>query len=110
MKLNVTRQLLLYADVVNVYGESIYISNIKKNTKGLSGASKNTVLEVNVEKTKCMVMSREQQSEENYSIKVCNKSLDGVEHEEYCGTNGTKYINVREEIKIRLTTGNACYH
>ena len=34
-----------------------------------------------------MVISREQQSEENYNTKIGKKSMDGVEHTEYFGIN-----------------------
>jgi len=33
MKLSVTRQLLLYADDINVYGESLHICTMKKNRR-----------------------------------------------------------------------------
>jgi hypothetical protein len=61
--LNVIRQLLLYADDINVYGKCIHICAIKKNTEDLLDINKKTGLEGNVEKSKYMIMSREQQSE-----------------------------------------------
>jgi len=54
LKLNGTHQRLVYADDVNILGGSIHI--IKKNTKALVVASKENGLEVNVAKTKYMVM------------------------------------------------------
>jgi hypothetical protein len=51
LKLNGTHQLLAYADVVNLLGDNI--DTIKKNTETLIDANKKTVLEINVEKTKC---------------------------------------------------------
>jgi hypothetical protein len=58
MKLNGTHQLLAYADDVNLLGDNI--DNIKKNTETLIDASKEVGLEINVEKTKYMLLSRYQ--------------------------------------------------
>jgi hypothetical protein len=58
LKLNGTRQLLVYADDVNILGGSVHA--IKKNTEALVVASKEIGLEVNAEKTKYMVMSGDQ--------------------------------------------------
>ena len=61
MKLNGTHQLLVYADDVNILGGSIH--TVKKNTEGLFVASKEIGLEVNADKTKYIVMSRDQKTE-----------------------------------------------
>jgi len=58
LKFNGTHQLLVYADDVNISGGSMYV--IKKNTEALLVVSKDTGLLVNVDKTKYMVMSRDQ--------------------------------------------------
>ena len=55
MKLNVTHQLLVYADDINILGGSI--RTIKKNTEALLVGSKEISLEMNADKTKYMVMS-----------------------------------------------------
>jgi hypothetical protein len=47
---------------------------IKINTEALVVASKETGLEVNAEKTKYMIMSRNQNAGQNYNIKIDNKS------------------------------------
>jgi len=49
LKLNVTHQLLVYADDANILRGSVH--TIKKNTETLVVASKETELEVNAEKT-----------------------------------------------------------
>jgi hypothetical protein len=56
LKLNGTHQLLAYADDVNLLEDSL--DTIKKNTKILNDASKETGLEMNIEKTKYMLLSR----------------------------------------------------
>ena len=55
LKLNGTHQLLAYVDDDNTFGGSIH--TINKNAEALLAASKETVLEVNADKTKYMVMS-----------------------------------------------------
>jgi hypothetical protein len=50
LKLNGTRQLLVYGDNVNIWGGSIH--SIKKNVEDLVIACKEIGLEVNAEKTK----------------------------------------------------------
>jgi hypothetical protein len=55
------------------------IHTIKKNTEALMVASKEIGLEVNAEKTKYMVMCREQNAGQNHNIKIDNKSFEMVE-------------------------------
>jgi len=57
LKLNGTHQFLVYADV-NILGGSI--DTIKKDAEVLIMASRETGLEVNADKTKYVVMSRDQ--------------------------------------------------
>jgi hypothetical protein len=78
-KLNGTQQFLVYPDYVNILGGSIH--TIKKNTDALVVTSKVIVLEVNAEKTKYKVMSRDENAGKNHNILVelDNKSLERVE-------------------------------
>jgi hypothetical protein len=55
LKLNGTHQLLAYADDINILGENV--DTIQKNTKALLAANKEVGLELNLEKTKCKLMS-----------------------------------------------------
>jgi len=55
--LNATHQFLVYANVVNMLGESIHTYTIKKNTEALLVTSKEPGLEVNAKKTKHMFIS-----------------------------------------------------
>jgi sorting nexin-29 len=56
LKLNATHQLLAYADDVKLLGDKT--DPIKRNRKILIDASKTIGLEINVEKTKYMLLSR----------------------------------------------------
>jgi hypothetical protein len=47
-----------------------YIDTIKKNTQSLIDASKKISLEVNIEKTKYMLLSRHQNTGQNHDMKV----------------------------------------
>jgi hypothetical protein len=58
LKLNGTHQLLAYADDVNLLGDNI--GTINKNTETLVDVSKEFDLEANVEKTKYMLVSHDQ--------------------------------------------------
>jgi hypothetical protein len=66
--LNGTHQLLAYADDINIVGERI--DAIKKNTEAVLDASKEVGLEVNPEKTKCMLISHNQKTGQKRSIKI----------------------------------------
>jgi hypothetical protein len=68
LKLNGTHQLLAYADDLNLLSD--YIDTIKKNTETLIDASKEVGLEINVEKTKYMLLSLRQNVGQNQDIKI----------------------------------------
>ena len=76
LKLNGTHQLLAYADDVNVLGGGIHI--LKENAEALVAATIETGLEVSAEKTKYMVMSRDQNAEQNHSVRVDNSTYERV--------------------------------
>ena len=72
--------------------------------------TKETGLEVNADKTKYMVMSREQTAGLSHTVKVDNSSIERVEEFKYWGKTLTNQNSIKEEIKSRLKLGNACYH
>ena len=67
LKLNVTRQLLFYADV-NILGRSLH--TIKKNTEALVVANKETGLKENADKIKYIVMNRNENAGRSHIIKI----------------------------------------
>jgi len=73
-------------------------------------ARKEIRLEVNADKTKYMVMSRDQNSGRSHSIKIDNSSFKRVEEFKYLATTLTNQNSIEEKIKSRLKSGNACYH
>ena len=77
LKLIGTHQLPAYADDVNILGGSVHTVN--KNVETLVAANKEIGVEVNADKTKHMVMSREQNARRSPSIKIDNSPFDRVE-------------------------------
>ena len=67
-------------------------------------------LSCNADKTKCMVMSRDQNAERIHSVRMDNSSFKRVEEFKYLGTNLTNQNSIAEEIKSRLRSGNACFY
>jgi hypothetical protein len=74
LKLKGTHQLLAYADDINILG--ISVRPVKKK-QALIDASKENILEVNADKTKYMVMSRDQITERSHNIILIIVPLKG---------------------------------
>jgi protein associated with RNAse G/E len=108
LKLNCTHQLLIYADDDNILGGNVH--TIKKHTEALVVASKKNGLEINADKCKYLVMSRDQNAGRSYHIKIDNSSFERVEQFKYLGTTLTNRVSTQEEIKSRLKSGNASYY
>ena len=100
-------QLLVYADDVNILGGSEHI--IKENAEALILAGKKIGLEVNVDKTKYMVMSGDQNAGRSQNMRTDNRSFERVEEFKYLGKTLTNQNSIQEEIKSRLKLWNACY-
>jgi hypothetical protein len=72
---------------VNLLGDNI--DTIKKNPEILIDSSKEVGLEINVEKTKYMLLSHHQNVGQNREIKIANRSFENVSHFKYFGTTVT---------------------
>ena len=83
---------------------------VKEKAEALIVATREIRLEVNADKTKYMVMSREQTAGLSHTMKVDNSSIDRMEEFKYLGTTLTNQNSIQEDIKSRLKLGNACYH
>jgi ribosomal protein S2 len=108
LELNGTHQPLLYADDVNLLGNNT--DTVKKSTETLTDAGKKVCLEVNAEKTRCMLLSCNQNAGQNHDMKTANRSSENVAVFRYLGTTVTNQNSIQEKIKRRLNSGNACYH
>ena len=97
LKLNGTHQIPAYADDVNILGGSIY--KLKKNAESLVADTREIGLEVNADKTKYMVMSRDQNAGRIQSVRIDNNTFDRVEDFKYLGTSLTNQNSIAEEFK-----------
>jgi hypothetical protein len=61
------------------------VHTVKENAEALVVATKKTGLEVNADKTKYMVMSRNRNAGRGQSVKIDNTSIESVEEFKYLG-------------------------
>ena len=62
------------------------VHTVEKNTEALVVAIKENGLEVNADKTKYVVMSRDQNAGRSHSVRTDNSSFERVEEFKYLGT------------------------
>jgi hypothetical protein len=74
LEFNGTHQLFVYADDINLLGDSVNIIN--ENTETLLEVSMDVCLEINAGKTKYMIMSRHPNSGQNQNIRIANESFE----------------------------------
>jgi hypothetical protein len=100
MELNGTHQILVYADDVNLLGDSV--NTIKETSETLLEASRDIGLETNAEKTKYMILSGHTNSGQHQNIRIANESSENVAKFKYLGTTLTNQNDIHDEIKSRL--------
>jgi hypothetical protein len=83
---------------------------VKENAEALVVATKEIGPEVNADKTKYMIMSRDQNAGRSHNRIFGNSSIESVEEFKYLGTTLTNKNSIQEEIKSRLKLGNAYYY
>jgi len=108
LKLNGTHQLLVYADDVTIVGGGTH--TLQENAEALVAATRESGLEVSADKAKYVVIYRDQNAGQNHRLRIDNSAFERVEEFKYFGTTLTIQNYIREEIKRRLKSGNACYH
>jgi hypothetical protein len=57
-----------------------------------------------------MVMSRDQNAEENNNIQIGNKSFETMEQFKYLGTILRMKFSLMKKLRADSTSGNACYY
>jgi hypothetical protein len=85
------------------------MDTLNKITETLNDSSKVIGLEVNIEKTKYILVYHDQNADQNRDIKIGNRSYENVSQFRYLGTTVTNQNLIQEEIKERLNSGKACY-
>jgi len=73
LELNGTHHILAYVDDVNMLGGSVH--TVRENAEASVVATKEIGLEVNADKTKYMIMSRDQNAGRNHSVKIDNSPI-----------------------------------
>jgi hypothetical protein len=82
----------MWALVGRVHCYYLHFCNIdtrNRNTETLIDASKVVGLEINVEKTKYMLVTRDQNAGQNREIKIGNRPFENVSQFKYLGTTVT---------------------
>ena len=97
LELNGTHQLLAYADDVIILGGRVHA--VRENAEALVVVTKEIGLEVNADKTKYMIMSRDQNAGRSHSMKIDNSSIERVEEFKYLVPTLTNKILFRKKLR-----------
>ena len=75
------------------------IHTVKENAEALVVATKEIRLEVNADKTKYMIMSRDQNAGRSCSMKTDNSSIERLEEFKYLGTTLRNKVLFRKKLR-----------
>ena len=75
------------------------VHTIKENAEALIVASKETGLAVNADKTKYIVMSRDQNAGRSQNMKIDNRTIGRVEELRYLGTTLINQNSIRKKLR-----------
>jgi hypothetical protein len=89
-----TRQILAYADDVNLLGDNI--DTVMKNTENLIDASKEVSLEIRVQKTKYLLLSHHPNVGQNRDMKIGDRSFENVSQFKYLVTTVINQNSIQE--------------
>jgi PAB1-binding protein PBP1 len=103
LKLNGTHQLLVYADDVDILGGRVHIK--QKNTETFVVTRKKIGLELNADKTKNVVMSRDQNARRSHNINIDIKPFERMEHFKYLRKILTNQNSFKEGITANCSQG-----
>ena len=91
-------QLLVYADDDIISGGSVH--TVKKKTKVIVVDSKEVGQELNADKTKHMIKSRDQIVGQSHSLNTASSFFEGVEQFIYFGTTLKNERSIQEELRV----------
>ena len=83
---------------------------VRENAEIFIKSSKDIGLVVNFEKTKYMITSRHSNVIQNKNIVITDLSFEKCGKVQISRSNSNRYKYMREEIKLRINMGNACYY
>jgi hypothetical protein len=91
---------LVYADDVNLLGDSV--NTIKENSETLLEATRDIGVEINVEKTKYMIMSLHLNSGQNENIRTAHELFEKVAKFKHLWMTIRNQNDINDEMKSRL--------
>jgi len=98
----------VYADDVDLIGEDTEV--LQSKTDALVKACEEIGLQINIDKTKYMITSRNTGNEGNKNIIIRDEVIEKVNKFKYLGAYVTSKNEVTDEIKSLLVSVNACFY